>query len=248
MLAENRYSAYDPFAKLYNEYWALPLQEYILPALNKLLLPCLRNDAHILDLCCGTGQLCQQLLTMGYVVTGLDASEEMLKYARQNANNANFILTDARLFSLPATFNAVISTSDSLNHILEIEELVAVFQNVYQALLPDGIFVFDLNDERYYQTEGQMAWGNCLGNIKDDYVWTALHSYDKYNKIGQRQVALFDLINNTWRRLDATLLTRAYSHSEVLKSLKDAGFIETQLYETEQDLNLLGESGQRASS
>ena len=45
-----------------------------------------------------------------------------------------FILSDARTFKLPPTFNAAFSTFDALNHVMTLEELQQAFKNVNQCL------------------------------------------------------------------------------------------------------------------
>lgn len=91
-------SAYDPFAWVYNRYWGTQSADRLLPALDELLLQDLPSGAHVLDLCCGTGQRADTLTQRGFRVTGVDNSEEMLRFARQNAPAAAFIRADARSF------------------------------------------------------------------------------------------------------------------------------------------------------
>lgn len=152
MSSATLYTDYDPLAGLYNKVWGEELAEVALPAIEKLLLQHLPPAAHILDLCCGSGQLVQKLLSKGHKVTGLDSSEQMLLYARQNAPSAEFILDDARLFQLPSTFHGVVSTTYALQYVMTIEELTTIFCNVYKALLKDGLFLFDLSLEERFRS------------------------------------------------------------------------------------------------
>lgn len=80
-----------------------------------------------LDLCCGTGHLTKKLIDNHFVVTGIDGSAQMIEYARQNAPDAAFIVDDARYFNINEQFQYVISTGDSLNHILKLDELKVFF-------------------------------------------------------------------------------------------------------------------------
>lgn len=82
------------------------------------------------------------------MVTGIDGSAQMIEYARQNAPDAAFIVDDARYFNINEQFQYVISTGDSLNHILKLDELKSVFRNVYSVLHSEGTFVFDMNTEK----------------------------------------------------------------------------------------------------
>ena len=79
------YTAYDPFAWLYNRHWKGRFHPVAMAVMEKILLPRLPDGARILDLCCGPGWLADVLSKRGYRVTGLDGSAEMLRYARENA-------------------------------------------------------------------------------------------------------------------------------------------------------------------
>src|SRR5262245_42357285 len=133
------FSDYDRFAWFYNRYWGDEFSRPALSIFNILLFPHLPPGCRVLDLCCGTGQIAAGLVARGYRVTGLDGSEAMLKFARENAPEGEFIRSDARSFALPKIFHGVISAFDSLNHLMKSEELIAVFRNVHEVLVDDGI-------------------------------------------------------------------------------------------------------------
>ena len=69
----------------------------------------------------------------------------MLNFARENAPEASFVLADARSFTMPCRYHAVVSAYDSLNHILSSAELTTAFRNVNIALMPGGVLFCDLN-------------------------------------------------------------------------------------------------------
>jgi SAM-dependent methyltransferase len=164
----------------------------------------------------------------------------MLFYARQNAPDGKFIVGDARFFDFLPTFNSVISTSASLNHVLNFEELIRVFQNVYSALLENGIFMFDLNHEEWYESLGDALVG---GDVKDEYAWASRLTYQPTEKISKYQTTIFQLIEGTWQRLDTTWLAKGYSIPEVKSALEKVGFTQIDVYNAERDLELKGESG-----
>ena len=163
MEARERYADYDPFAWVYNRHWGPDSARVALAALDELLLDQLPPPAHLMDLCCGTGQLAQALVGRRYQVTGLDGSDQMLAVARENAPQARFILGDARHIGLAPTFDAVISVADSLNHIMHLDELQSAFAGVHDALVPEGIFVFDLNMEEGYRSRWRGSVCDCRG-------------------------------------------------------------------------------------
>jgi ubiquinone/menaquinone biosynthesis C-methylase UbiE len=75
----------------------------------------------LLDLACGSGQLAQHFLDVGYTVTGIDLSESMLEHARHRneqhvqAGTARFLRANAADFTIPETVSLVVSTYDALN-------------------------------------------------------------------------------------------------------------------------------------
>ncbi len=158
-------SEYDRFAWLYNKHWG-HFAEDLLPLLKEIGLDHVPSRARVLDLCCGTGQLAQILHENGYQVTGVDVSKKMLKFARENAPNCEFIVEDARSFKLPSSYHAVFSTYDSLNHIMSLDELKQVFRSVFSTLQAGWIFLFDLNMEKGYKAR----WQSSFGIVEEDYA------------------------------------------------------------------------------
>jgi SAM-dependent methyltransferase len=224
------YSEYDRFAWFYNKYWG---GEYSRPALsiyNILLFPHLPDGCRILDLCCGAGQIAKGLTERGYQVAGVDGSETMLEFARANAPGAEFIRADARDFHLPYKFHAVISAFDSLNHVMELEELKMVFRNVYKAIEDEGLFLFDLNLE----DESEML-GGSLEMIEDDHVCVVRASYNSKEKLKRYDVTMFRLEDAFWRRSDLTLFQRYYTPEVVIAALVECGFSRVRTYDARRE-------------
>lgn len=198
MVKTNRYSKYDTWAWLYNHTMGPQYGLEQLKPVELMLLPHLPKHSQLLDLCCGTGHLMQPLLQRGYKVTGLDGSEAMLDYAHQNAPQGEFILGDARTFKLTERFDGVVSSSASLNHILSIDELKAVFSSVYRALKPNGLFMFDLN-----HAEQMQKWWNSQvaeGEIEDELAWYITPNYDSTTRMGNFKVTLFQTLTKVRRK------------------------------------------------
>lgn len=229
-----RYSDYDALAWIYNRYWAQP-QQILWSPLESLVLKDVPAGGHILDLCCGTGQLAADLVGRGFRVTGVDGSGEMLRYAGENAPEAEFVLSDARSFDLPPTFDGAVSQFGSLNHVMNLQELRSVFEQVHGSLLPGGRFLFDLNTE-----EGFLArWdGSSFGHAEDDHAFIAGGTYDQEHKVGRFSVTMFFLGDEGWRRSDVVLTERAYSEAEVLQALEAAGFQTARTFDAREDLGI----------
>ncbi|MBE9178529.1 class I SAM-dependent methyltransferase [Oculatella sp. LEGE 06141] len=224
--SEQRFTAYDPWAWLYNQSLGPRYCHDKLPILEQLLLPQLKAGAQILDLCCGTGQITQQLSGKGYGMTGLDGSEEMLHYARHNAPNAQFILADARHFQRLTPVDAAFSVSASLNHILSLAELKQVFKNVYATLHQDGIFLFDLRLQGDYRNHPLTG-----GEVQDEYAWAVGESYDSINGIGSFKITIFYQVDQSWQRSDLTYYAKDYAWTDVQAALEATGFRDVQVYD-----------------
>ena len=228
------YSDYDPFAWVYNKHWGDSFTDIALPVIENLVLRQLPAKASILDLCCGTGQLAQVLIERGYQVTGLDGSGEMLRFARENAPAAEFIQDDARSFKLPAVYHVVVSTFDSLNHIMTLEGLTSVFRNVYAALREGGLFLFDLNMEEGYR----VTWDDNFGIVEDDHICVVRSSYCPEERTARFDATIFRL-QDYWYRSDVTLLQKSHSEAEVRSALEDAGFTEIHAYAYDEQSDLV---------
>ncbi len=219
MSTVERYRAYDRFAWVYNQHWG-NFGERVMPRLQELLLNQLPAAAHILDLCCGTGQLAAALATRGYVVTGVDGSAEMLRYARENAPGVTFVLADAREVNMPASCHAVLSTFDSLNHLLSLDDLIAAFRCAHTALYDGGWFLFDLNMEPGYLAR----WRGSFAIVADDHVVAIHNRYDAAAQIGYFNATLFFPDGDRWQRSDLVLTQRAYPLDDIHAALEAAGF------------------------
>ena len=180
---------YDQWAWLYDQTMGPEYGQEKWKALQKMILPKLPDGAKLLDLCCGTGPLIPPLIQSGYQVTGLDASNEMLAFARKKAPEADFVHEDARHFQLKERFDGVISTSASLNHMPTLQDLEQVFAQVYASLRTGGLFLFDLN----HPQQMQKWWRGTPteGDIHEHCAWMVTPRYDVAKKQGAFQVTLF---------------------------------------------------------
>ena len=216
---------------MYNKHWG-SFATRIVPVLEELVLHALPPGARILDLCCGTGQLAHALSARGFELTGIDGSESMIAIARENAPNAAFRVDDARDFKIDGEFHAALSTFDSLNHVMSLDELTSVFGNVYGALKGGGVFTFDLNMEEGFRTR----WRSSHGYVEDDHACIARSSYLPGEGIGKTEITMFFRGRDRWERSDVTLVQRCYSEDEILRALESVGFTGSEVYDGAHDL------------
>ena len=151
--------SYTSFAQVYDMF----MDNVDYPAWSKYLIQLLKEyqveDGLVLDLGCGTGNMTELLAKEGYDMIGVDNSEDMLEIASEkraeSGLNILYLLQDMREFELYGTVKAVVSICDSINYILEEDDLREVFSLVNNYLDPKGMFIFDLNTKYKYEQMGE---------------------------------------------------------------------------------------------
>ena len=231
-------NAYDAFAWFYDRYWATPMQQWQMPALNTLLLDALPTGAAVLDLCCGAGHLARQLTTRNFAVTGVDSSEGMLAFARRNAPEAQFVLAPADSFLLPAAVDAALCTFDSINHILAPQTVLACFRQVRKYLRAGGSFLFDINTAEAYGDR----WDASATVVEPDHAFFLRGRFDPEARLGHTEITMFRL-DGQWSRCDAAFTQRPWAVEELTALLHQAGFHTVEHWRAHQDLGLEGHYG-----
>ncbi len=233
-MSDNRYTEYDDLAWFYNEFMARRFLDEVTPAMEKIWLPKMKKGSHVLDICCGNGQLAQDLTWAGLHVTGVDSSEEMLVYARKNAPNSDFIVADARKMRLERKFDGAISTCDGLNHIMHIDELEKAFVNIGNALNEGSLFLFDLNSWDNYLKHWKT---NSTGRIfNDSAAYIANIGFDTDKGLGTLTFTMFREVDGVWGRSDVTLLSQYHKEEKVTDALKNAGFSSVKIFNDDQNM------------
>src|SRR5438045_399377 len=99
-----------------------------------------QKDEHILDVGCGTGTLTQKISESGAMVTGMDASPEMIAKAKQAYPNIKFFVKDATDFFFEKNFDAAFSNAT----FHWIKEQQKALQCIYNSLKPGGRLVYEM--------------------------------------------------------------------------------------------------------
>ena len=233
------YSLYDDFAPFYDQYWGDWYLDDCRQGLAELVLPRIPAGGRVLDLCCGTGQLARWLTACGFEVVGLDGSEAMLALAARNAPKAKLVREDARRFCFDQPFDAVISTFDSVNHFATLDDVRAVFANVYAALEPGGLFVFDVNTQRGFLDAADESYITEQGGP----VCIVRSSYDVKKGVGLSKVTGFLQEGELWRRVDFEIPEYHYPVKDLRKALRETGFTRLETLDATEDLGMPSASG-----
>jgi len=138
--------AFDKSAKIYQDKF-MDVSLYAEP-LNLFCDSITADNARILDMACGPGNLTRYLLTRNpnYDILGIDLSPKMLELAQTNNPTAKFQLMDCREISaLDQKFHGI--TCGFCLPYLTREEAVELIANVSGLLLPGGAFYLSTMEE-----------------------------------------------------------------------------------------------------
>lgn len=214
------------FARVYNKSWAT-FANQVAPLIEQFYAGTEigRQNRSVLDLCCGCGHLAAHFLQKGYTLTGIDLSEHMLQYARENTDNfvasgqARFIQADASDFTLDGSFGLVVSTFDSMNHLSDEQALTSCFRCVHSVC--DGYFVFDLNTRR-----GLRRWNSMkVDEFSEDFLIITRGIYDgEGDKAWTRITGFIREDSGLFERFDETVYNTVFKLRGVEEALREVGF------------------------
>ncbi len=215
-------SSYNEIAGMYHMLWGDWYLPAALPALEQLFFSQVPKGDRVLDLCCGSGHVTKELVSRGYRVTGVDNSAELIALARRELPGVDLRVQDARELRLDEQFDAVLSTFDSLNHMLNLGDLRRAFESVHQILKSDGLFVFDMNLAEAYSADLRQ-W---VVDIRDDSVSMVRGTYDPTR--GKASTELIWFVRggpgNSWQRHQSVVDQQCYALEDILLTLREAGF------------------------
>lgn len=246
--------AYTGFAEVYDLFMDnIPYEEwaqYVLKLLADNGVNAEIENPVIVDLGCGTGTFTELLSSFGFQMIGIDQSEEMLMIANNKkiANNRAweesddfqadeseeldstiYSLQDMRDFAVPEPVSAVVSICDSMNYILETEELVQVFQCVKEALDKNGVFLFDMKTQHFYR---DVLGENTIAENREEAAFIWDNYYYEEESINEYELTLFiEEENGFYRKYEETHVQRGYTIEEVKRAIQTAGMNIIHIYD-----------------
>lgn len=226
--------AYTGFAEVYDlfmdnvpyEQWA----EYIAGLLGEYGI----RDGLVLDLGCGTGTMTELLAGAGYDMIGIDCSEEMLEEALEKREASGrdilYLCQDMREFELYGTVRAIVCVCDSMNYILEEEEVLGILTSAARNYLDyGGLFIFDLNTEyKYREILGEQTIAE--NREEGSFIWE--NYYDEDARINEYQLTLFVREEEgLYRKYEENHYQKAYSLETIQGLVERSGLKLLHIYD-----------------
>lgn len=198
----------------------------------------------VVDLGCGTGTLTEMMYRKGYDMIGVDISESMLNIAMEKKAESGaeilYLLQDMRELDLYSTVGTVFSVCDSLNYILEEDELLEVFSLVNNYLFPGGIFIFDFNTDYKYR---EVIGDTVIAENRDDcsFIWE--NYYDEESELNEYDLTIFVREEgDSFRRFNETHFQRGYKPEQIVRLVEQAGLQIVEMKDAETGEEVTAES------
>lgn len=180
----------------------------------------------LVDLGCGTASLSLELAKLGYSITGIDISCEMLSAAaqkvRKSGRNVRLINQDISMLELDKKYDVFICSLDGINHLPGLDEVTKTFTRVRKYLSRRGVFIFDVNT--IYKHRHILA-DNCFIFDSDKAY---LGWQNDYNRSDNSVDITLDFFipqgNGGYSRHTEQFREMAYSAKTIFETLDKCGF------------------------
>ena len=148
----------------------------------------------ILEPMCGSGRYLLPLLAQGFDVDGVDASPQMLAACRARCEAQGFAPGLYEQFldemELPRQYALAFIPAASFILITEMEGIKKSLQSIYEALLPGGVFVLEIETVHSKPTDFGKWWGNTVERSDGSLIITSGFDrfYDEVQQVGSSLV------------------------------------------------------------
>jgi ubiquinone/menaquinone biosynthesis C-methylase UbiE len=154
---------------------------------------------NLCDLGCGDGHLVNYFSEAGAMVLGLDISEALLALAREQYPKASFKQEDAQSLSTisDASFEILVSNFA----LMDIPDLLAVYQSVWRVLKPGGRFIFTLTHPCFQaphsetlHEEGKFL-GRAIRLYRQEGAWKSSYAQGIRGRVGAHHRHISSYLN-----------------------------------------------------
>ncbi len=189
---------------------------------------CRARPELVLDLACGTGSMTLELARRGYDMTGVDYSPEMLDVARERAQKQGFsdkillLCQDMRELELYGTVDLTVCCLDSVNHLTSKKDLDKCFSLVHNYLIPDGVFIFDINGRAKFEN---IYADKTYAMEEDGAVCIWQNEYNTKTRLCDFLITVFkEEHDGRYTRYDDMQTERMYTLKSIKTALASSGF------------------------
>lgn len=200
---------------------------------------------NVVDLGCGTGEITVRLAKEFMQVYGVDLSESMLSVAQEKAIaekvDITFLKQDIRNLEGFNDVDLIISFCDVINYIRTESEVKRVFEQVYESLADEGVFIFDFHSFAYVKHH---LINHTFADETEDlaYIWHCFGTETEGEM--EHQMTFFHRLKrepNRYERFEEVHKQRTFSVAIYEQLLKEAKFTKIQFFSDFSTQNLISE-------
>ncbi|HAU07769.1 MAG: Methyltransferase type 11 [Candidatus Yanofskybacteria bacterium GW2011_GWF1_44_227] len=108
-----------------------------------------KENPNVLEIGCGYGREAKEILKLTSHYLGMDISEEMIRKAKNDVPDGNFVVSDIENYVFPDGLDIIFSFASLLHS--DIENLRLIAERAYEALAKNGIFYISLKRGVYHR-------------------------------------------------------------------------------------------------
>lgn len=172
----------------------------------------------IMELACGSGEITIALAQRGYQMSASDLSSDMIQEAQKKpgSEKIEWHVMDMCAFDDDRMYDGILCLCDSFNYLLDDEQVVTMFQQVYAHLRTGGIFIMDMHSmDRLEEFEEEY---NEAGSVNGrQYQWTI---YTEEDCIYQN----FAFYDDEGQVTLEQHIQRVYDPADIARRLQQVGF------------------------
>jgi len=228
---------YSIFAEYYDNYmshvdynnWV----DFVLSHYNKIFG---KSPARILELACGSGNVSSLLVKKGLTVDASDISAEMLKIASGKPFPPNLKL-NKMTDELPTNkYDLVLLLFDSLNYLHDPNEIELLFNNVYNTIVENGIFIFDITTPK--NCENHFDGFINVEEIRDD-IFIHESEYEPTTNFQSTKLTFIKKKGFLYARYDEEHKQKIFKVSKIINCINNSEFKLKGIYSIGYEENLI---------
>lgn len=222
--------SYEAFACVYDRLTANVDRRSMAEFIRDRILAAKPDAELVLDMACGTGTLAIELERLGFDMTAVDSSVDMLNIAREKSDGSILFLRQRmEKLDMFGTMGAIVCTLDSINHVTDPAKVREIFRRAALFLDDDGVFIFDANTP--YKHRKVLANNVFVYDLDDIYcVWQNSTDSDLVTDI-ELDFFVRDDASGSYVRSGERFRERAYGGAQLDEMLSAAGFEITERYD-----------------
>ena len=187
----------------------------------------------ILEPLCGSGRFLVPFLNMGFDISGIDLSAEMLRKLKEKAPDANVVNADITEYSTNEKYDYIFISSGSVSLFTDMELCINIITKLKELLSPGGKFVFAVDTVASICSDDKSYKTSISVNTKDGFK-LILKSKNHYDKQSQTQFSpgIYELYDGQTLIQSETMdfQTHLYRFGELEQYLTEIGFSSVKVY------------------